>query len=46
MCLGMTLNPMHFYAIILEQYGLKKLLKFKQIKAGLIVSALNDRNVN
>ena len=46
MCLGMTLNPMHFYAIILEQYGLKKLLKFKQIKAGLIVSALNDRNLN
>ena len=42
----MTLNPMHFYAIILEHYGPQKLLKFKQIKAGLIVSALNDRNLN
>ena len=28
MCLGMTLNSMHFYAIILEQYGPQKLLKF------------------
>ena len=34
MCLGMTLNPMHFYAIILEQYGPQKLLKFKQIEVG------------